>query len=57
MWAQILLDEHHAGAEGVYPAWQQHNADEEEAMHVGMQEMSEVFKKKGAEVCQPAQST
>ena len=34
---------------------QQHNVDEEEAMHTGMQEMSEVFKEKGAEVYQPAQ--
>lgn len=34
---------------------QQHNVDEEEAIHTGMQEMSEVFKEKGAEVYQPAQ--
>ena len=33
---------------------QEHNVDEEEAMHTGMQEMSEEFKKKGAEVYQPA---
>ena len=34
---------------------QEHNVNEEEAMHTGMQEMSEVFKEKGAEVYQPAQ--
>ena len=33
---------------------QEHNVDEEDAMHTGMQEMSEEFKKKGAEVYQPA---
>ena len=34
---------------------QEHNVDEEEAMQTGMQEMSEVFKEKGAEVYEPAQ--